>query len=140
MKKSLQLLCFLMLSTTFLVSCSQEEPLPFDESSEVNFKASSRDSDLIMITVQFYPHVTEAEKADRRKEYESSGVLKSWVKCEDDPEEKEVWTIFCPGCHGRDSDVPVKTDPCSDGEERASARASDRCEVRRVQIGNWCIF
>lgn len=130
------MLCFLIISTALFVSCSQEQELPIEEEG-INVTAKGT-SEYREATIEFYPGVTEARKNDIRKEYETLGVLKSWFKCEDDPV-KEVWTIFCPDCASRDSDVPIRTDPCED-EERSSSRGGERCEVKRAAWGNWCPF
>ena len=138
------MLCLMVIAATMsLVSCSKDEPSITEGPSEVSLKTGSDDK---VLTIEFFSGKTESEKSDIRKEYISSGILKSWVKC---PESRDVekWTVFCPSCSYRDSDIPVRTDPCEDDdeeeeEETKSSRAPEDgpCQVKRAVWGDLCPF
>ena len=136
------MLCLMVLATTLsLVSCSKDEPSTANDPAEVDLKASTDERD---VTVEYYSGLTDLQKADVRKQYITSGLLKSWSKCTLDPD-KEIWVVFCPVCSYHEADVPIRTDPCEEEEEEDEVEKAaptddetEPCQVKSATWGNNC--
>lgn len=137
MKHVFNVLCLVVLAATMsLVSCSKDEPSTSNQNFEVNTKAAPVETATVI--VQFFGHVTETRKAEIREEYVKDGVLLGWEPCEFP--DKEKWTVPCVLC-SRDSDVPVRTDPCEDeepDETKAATDDTDECDIKRAYWGDEC--
>lgn len=123
MRKSFQIMgMFFIALTMTLVSCTSEEPIETQETFEFESKASDPLYDVI--TIQYHRGKTEAEKEEIRTYYTTVKTLKGWEPCPEKPD-REIWYV------NRDSDVPVRTDPCE---------SKDECDIQKRVEGIDCEF